>query len=160
MKQVLRAVVAIATLLTAAGAASGGDRLTSLNYLIGTWTCSYHAAGAPASTYSATFSPAIGGNWIEEADAYPGGGDIAFYTYDKKTKMWSITVVDSERATTIFRAADTGTDRLIWRSVFPDTSMMERFDKDSPTQFSIHFAQTVKGKTVTSWDVCKKGSGK
>jgi hypothetical protein len=156
MKGILRSVVAAAVLVTATAAESPGDRLTSLDYLAGTWTCSYHAAGMPAGSYSATYSYDVAGNWLKEIDAWPGGGDIGLYTYDRKLHAWSLVVVDSGRGTTIFRATDDGTDHRLWHSVYPDASMTERSDRDSATQYTLHFAQTTKGKTATSWDVCKK----
>ena len=156
MNRVFRFVIAVVTLVVASAATPSNDRLTSLNYLLGTWTCSYHALGAPVSSYSATYSYDVSGNWLKEVDTFSGGGDVGFYTYDRKNRVWSFVVVDSSRATTIFRAADDGTDRHLWHSIYPDTSMTERTDKDSATQYSIHFMQTTKGKTTTSWDACKK----
>jgi hypothetical protein len=147
------------TLIAASGAAPAGDRMGSLNYLVGNWTCTYEVKGSPTATYAARYAYDLGGNWLRETDSWNGGGgDFGFFTYEPKTREWTSTVVDSGRGTTVFRARDDGTDRKAWHSVYPDTSMSLTLNKVSETEYTLSFTQTVNGKTNVSFDRCKKKS--
>jgi hypothetical protein len=155
MGRFLAAIALLATL----GAAPAGDRIGSLNYLVGSWTCTYEVKGTPTATYAAKYDYALGNAWLRETDSWKGGGgDFGFFTYDPKTREWTSTVVDSGRGTTVFRAHDDGTDRKAWHSVYPDTSMTLTQNKVSATEYTLSFAQTMNGKTNVSFDRCKKTS--
>jgi hypothetical protein len=141
------------------GAAPAGDRIGSLGFLVGSWTCTYEVKGSPTATYAAKYSYDLGGSWLRETDSWTGGGgDFGFFTFDPKTHVWTSTVVDSGRGTTVFRAQDDGTDSKTWRSVYPDTSMKLAFNKISPTEYTLSFSQTMNGKTNVSFDRCTKKS--
>lgn len=155
----MRRFLAATALLAALGAAPAGDRIASLHYLVGSWTCTYEVKGAPTGTYAARYNYDLDGSWLRETDSWTGGGgDFGFFTYDPKAHEWTSTVVDSGRGTTVFRARDDGTDRKAWHSVYPDTSMSLTLNKVSPTEYTLSFAQTVNGKTNVSFDRCKKKS--
>jgi hypothetical protein len=151
--------LSLIALVTVFGAAAPGDRMSTLNFLAGSWTCTYEVKGSPTATYAAKYSYDLGGNWLRETDSWNGGGgDFGFYTYDPKSHEWTSTVVDSGRGTTVFRAHDDGTDSKMWRSVYPDNSMKLTFNKVSPTEYTLSFTQTVNGKTMASFDRCTKKS--
>jgi len=151
----MKFLATISLLLGVLGAAPA-DRMTSLQYLVGTWTCTY-ASGAMHQTYTATYAYDMGGNWLSERDSGSGGfSDLGMFTNDPRGHEWTFVVLDSGRNTTIFKAKDTGGDRPVWHSVFPDSSMTETFDKVSPTKYTTNFVQTAKGKTVRSSDTCVK----
>jgi hypothetical protein len=65
-------------------------------------------------------------------------------------------VMESDRVPTLFVAGDTGSSHITYRSAYPDTSMTETIDRISPTKYTVHFRQTVSGKTTSSVDVCTK----
>jgi hypothetical protein len=155
----MRRFLAAIALVAAFGAAPAGDRMGSLNYLVGNWTCTYEVKGSPNATYSARYAYDLAGNWLRETDSWNGGGgDFGFFTYDPKTREWTVTVVDSGRGTTVFRSHDDGTDTRSWRSVYPDASMSETFSKVSPMEYTISFTQSANGKTNASFDRCTKKS--
>jgi hypothetical protein len=149
----------IALTLVLAGAIGAGtkpaDPLQAYAFMIGSWTCSY-TSGTQTSSYAATMSWAPGANWIRERDTWPGGGDEALYTYNPNKRQWTSVVVDSGRGTTLFVANNTGGTHIAYRSVYPDASMTDTIDRISPTKYTVHFMQTVGGKTIRSADVCTK----
>ncbi len=143
--------------LTAGSAsASSGDPLASLHGLVGTWTCTY-AIGSQRVTYKASFAYDMRNNWMRERDAWSGGGsDEDLFTYDPKAHAWTAIVVENERNAVVFRAYGSSADHVVYRSVYPDPSMTDVFDRLSPTKYTLHFSQRANGKTTNSSDTCVK----
>lgn len=136
--------------------AAASDPLGSLRYLVGTWNCTYRA-GKVQAKYTATFAYDMSGNWMRERDSWAGGGgDQAMFTYEPKRRNWTAVVTERERTTTIFRAGGANLSHLVYRSVYPDASMTDIFDRASSTQYTLHFTQTTGGRTVRSNDTCVK----
>jgi outer membrane lipoprotein-sorting protein len=131
------------------------DRLQEFAFMMGSWTCSY-TQGTQTSSYSATMSWALGGNWIRERDTWAGGGDEGLFTYDPSKRQWTSLVMEPDRSPTLFVAGDTGSAHIAYRSVYPDASMTDTIDRISPTKYTVHFTQTLGGKTTHSVDVCTK----
>lgn len=153
----MRFVIAVALLLGLIGAtpSSRSDPMTSLRFLVGNWTCTYHQ-GPSRVTYKATFEYALAGNWLRERDTSAGGfGDEALITYQPKQHAWVVVVVANDRSATLFKGTGAPA-HVVYRSIYPDTSMTEHIDHTSPTQYTVHFSQTAKGKTITSNDVCTR----
>lgn len=141
-----------------AGAATAGatDPMTSLRYLAGTWSCDYQA-GSQSVKYKAVFANSMSGNWIQERDSGPGGvtGE-ASVTFDPKARTWITVVLGSDRSTTIFAGKSNNANHIVYRSGYPDATMTDVFDRVSPVKYTLHFSQTVRGKTTTSVDTCTK----
>jgi hypothetical protein len=136
--------------------AAASDPLASLRYLVGTWNCTYRA-GKVQVTYTATFAYDMSGNWMRERDSWAGGGgDQAMFTYEPKRRGWTAVIVEQERTAAIFRAAGANPNHLVYRSVYPDAGVSEIFDRTSPANYSLRFAQSVGGKTMKSTDACVK----
>jgi len=128
----------------------------SSRFLIGNWTCTYHA-GKTSMKYTATFSYDLGGNWMRERDWWTGGGaDEGMFTYDPKRGGWTAVILEQEGATVVFHAAGSNPNYITYRSVFPDASMTEIFERTSSTKYALHFTQTAHGKTIESNDTCVK----
>ncbi len=147
----------MALLLASLGATAGSrsDPMTSLRFLVGNWTCTYHQ-GTARVTYKAAFEYALAGNWLRESDAWTGGGgDEALFTYQPKEHAWIVVVVEPNRIATLFKGTGPPA-HVVYRSIYPESSMTEHIDHISPTQYTVHFSQTAKGKTVTSDDVCAR----
>ncbi len=136
--------------------AAASDPLASLRYLVGTWNCTYRS-GKVQARYTATFAYDMSGNWMRERDSWAGGGsDQALFTYEPQGRNWTAVVTEQERTTTIFRAAGANPNHLVYRSVYPYAGMSEIFDRTSPMQYSLHFAQSTGGKTIKSTGTCIK----
>ncbi len=136
--------------------ASVADPLASLRSLTGTWNCTYHGAKAQV-TYKATFSYDMNDNWMRERDSWAGGGgDEGMFTYEPKRHSWTAVIVEPERTATVFRGAGSNPDHVVYRSIYPDASMTDIFDRKSPTGYTLHFTQNTGGNTVKSIDICVK----
>jgi hypothetical protein len=150
--RLLAAFVILAGLSIAPAAAS--DPLGSLRFLVGTWNCTFQS-GKTHVSYKATYSNEMGGNWLRETDSWTGGGsDLGMITYEPKRHGWTAVILLSDRTTTLFRAAGSNPNHVSYRSVYPDASMTELFDRTSPTRYTLHYMQSAGGKTTKSTDVC------
>ena len=151
--------IALLTLVLAGPIGAGtkpADPLQAFAFMIGSWTCSY-TLGTQTASYTATMSWALGGNWIRERDTGAGGvSGEALFTYDPSKRQWASVVMESDRLPTLFVAGDTGSAHIAYRSVYPDASMTDTIDRISPTKYTVHFTQTVDGKTTRSVDACTK----
>jgi len=136
--------------------ASAADPMTSLQYLVGTWNCSFPLGGRQV-TYKATFSYDLGNNWLREDDSWPGGGtDLTMLTYDPKAASWIVTIAEQERSAVVFRGTGNDPGHVVYHSVYPDAGATNIFDRVSPTSYTVHFSQTTGGKTTTSVTACVK----
>ena len=146
-------------LLFAAGVtapAQAADPLTSLRSMVGTWNCSYDSGKAKAM-YRAVFSYAMAENSLRESDSWVhGGSDESLFTYEPKRNAWTAIVAEPDRSTTIFRGPGADPNHIIYRSILPDASMIDVFDRMSPARYTLHFTQTVDGKSTSSVDTCVK----
>jgi hypothetical protein len=148
------AAVTLAAFIALAPAVAA-DPLATLRYQIGTWTCTYQL-GSQRAAYKASFSYALGNNWMREQDSWAGGSDEDLFTYDPKTRSWTAIVVENERATVVFRANGDNPNHIVYRSVYPDASATDVFDRVSPATYTLHFTQSRNGKTTKSVDTCVK----
>jgi opacity protein-like surface antigen len=155
--RVMRLIVAtVAFAVIAATPAAASDPLSSLRFMVGTWNCTYNA-GKTHVTYRATFAYDLGNNWMRESDSWTGGGgDLGMFTYEPQRHNWTAVVMENERTTTIFRAKGSNASYILYRSVYPDSSMTDLFERTSPTRYTLHFTQNAGGKTMKSNDVCVK----
>ena len=153
----MRCVAIVAVFLALAIAPAGAsDPLASLRYLVGTWKCTYDA-GKVRATYTATFAYDMNDNWLRERDSWNGGGgDFGLFTYDPKGQVWTELVVEQERTTTLFRGKGSDPNHVVYRSIYPDASMTDIFDRVSPAEYTLHFTQVAAGKTTRSTDTCMK----
>jgi hypothetical protein len=132
------------------------DPLSSLRAMTGTWNCTYNT-GKTTATYKAVFSYEMSGNWLRERDSWVhGGSDEGLFTYEPKRSAWTEIVVEPDRTTTIFRGPGANPNHIVYRSIYPDASMTDVFDRTSPARYSLHFTQAVDGKTIASVDTCVK----
>jgi hypothetical protein len=153
MKLIVASLVLIALNSASAGAS---DPLSSLRFLVGTWKCTYQA-GKTHVYYKAIYSYDLGSNWLRESDAWAGGGsDLGMITYEPKRHGWTAVVMEPERTTTIFHASGSDPNRIPYRSVYPDATMSDVFERTSPTRYTLHFTQSAGGRTMRSTDVCIK----
>jgi hypothetical protein len=150
-------IVAAVLLFAFAGTlpAPAADPLNSLRFLVGTWNCSYQA-GKTRVQYRATFAYDMGSNWLRETDTWTGGGgDLGMFTYERN-RGWTAVVLERDRHTVIMRATGNDPNHVVYRSVYPDASMTDIFERASPTRYTLHFTQTLNGKTMKSTDTCVK----
>ncbi|MBV9718704.1 MAG: hypothetical protein JOZ77_05265 [Candidatus Eremiobacteraeota bacterium] len=152
-----KSISAIALIVVLCGApARAADSLASLSYLVGTWSCTYNAAGRHIA-YTATYDYVAGNNWLRERNASSAGfSDVGLTTYEPKSNAWTEIVAGSDRSTTLFRAKGSDSAHRLYRSILPNALMMLRFDRVSNSKYTLHFSGTYAGKRMTSYDVCTK----
>ena len=58
----------------------------------------------------------------------------ALFTYEPKRHSWTEVIVEPERTATVFRGAGSNPNHVVYRSIYPDASMTDIFDRKSPTE--------------------------
>jgi hypothetical protein len=141
------ASVVLAAALPAAAAPSAG-----MQYLVGTWNCTYRA-GAMHMGYGATYTSDLGGHALREIASYTGGGDEELIAYDAP-RGWTAVVLDDHGNATIMHATSKDPNHVAYSSVYPDKSIAVKFDRVSATEYTLHGTVRAGGKTITSVDTC------
>jgi hypothetical protein len=149
-------VVMLASLMFSAPLPTAASPLAGLQYLVGTWKCTYRA-GAVHLAYNATFVYDRDGNALREIASFAGGGDEELLAYDAHRKGWTAVVLDQGTAT-ILRATGSDPNHIAYRSVYPDASIAETFDRVSATEYTLHATVRSGGKTTTSVDTCLRST--
>jgi hypothetical protein len=153
---VLLASFVLAATLPAAASPSPSP-LSRLQYLTGSWTCTYRA-GAVSMAYDATYAYDRGGNILREIASWAaGGGDEELIGYDAHAG-WTAVVVDDHGSSTVMRAAGSDPKHIVYRSTYPDTSLAVTYDRVSSTEYTLHATYRAGGKTITSVDTCLRAA--
>ena len=146
----------LASLVLAAALPATATPLARLNYLVGTWNCTYRA-GAVRMAYDDTYVYDRDGHALRQIASWAGGGDEELLAYDAKRGGWTAVVLDQGTAT-ILRATGSDPNHIAYRSVYPDASIAEMFDRISATEYRLHATVRSGGKTITSIDTCLRGA--
>ena len=147
----------LASLVLAAALPATAAPLAGLQSLVGTWNCTYRA-GAVRMAYAATYAYDRDGHALREIASWAGGGDEELLAYDAQRGGWTAVVLDDHGTATILRATGSDPNHIAYRSVYPDASIAETFDRISPTEYTLHATVRSGGKTITSVDTCLRGA--
>jgi hypothetical protein len=131
--------------------------LAGMHYLVGTWNCTYHAAAVHLA-YSATYAYDLDGHTLRQTTSSAGYGDEELLTYDAQRRGWTAVILDDQGNATVMRANGSDPNHIAYRSVYPDASIAETFDRISATEYMLHAAVRSGGKTITSADTCLRRS--
>ncbi|HEY3676851.1 MAG TPA: hypothetical protein VGK84_12770 [Candidatus Tumulicola sp.] len=134
-------------------AAAPASPLASLQYLVGTWNCTYDA-GAIHMSYSSIYSFDRDGNTLRQVTSWGSGGDEELIGYDAQHQSWTAIVLDDHGAATVMRGAGSDPNHIAYRSVYPDASIAPTFDRVSDTKYTTHATFQMSGKTINSVDTC------
>jgi opacity protein-like surface antigen len=134
-------------------AAAPASPLASLQYLVGTWNCTYDA-GAIHMSYSSIYSFDRDGNTLRQVTSWGSGGDEELIGYDAQHQSWTAIVLDDHGAATVMRGAGSDPNHIAYRSVYPDASIAPTFDRVSDTKYTTHAMFQMSGKTINSVDTC------
>jgi hypothetical protein len=146
-------VVMLASVMLAAASPATAAPLAGLNYLVGTWNCTYRA-GTVRFAYDDTYAYERDGHTLRQIASWAGGSDEEFLVYDAKRAGWTAVVLDDQGTATIMRGTGSDPNHIAYRSVYPDASIAETFDHVSATEYTIHATVRSGGKTITSVDTC------
>ncbi|PZR58313.1 MAG: hypothetical protein DLM50_04165 [Candidatus Meridianibacter frigidus] len=147
----------LASLVLAAALPATAAPLAGLHYLTGTWNCTYRA-GAIRMAYHATYAYDRDGHTLRQVASWAGGGDEELLAYDAQRSGWTAIVLDDHGTATIMRAAGSDPNHIAYRSVYPDASIAETFDRISATEYRLHATVRSGGKTITNVDTCLRGA--
>ncbi len=143
--------------MLAAALPAAPSPLAGLHYLVGTWNCTYRA-GAARLAYDATFAYERDGHTLRQVATWAGGGDQELLGYDARRSRWTAVVFEDQGTVTILRATGTDPNHIAYRSIYPDASIAETFDRISGTEYTLHATVRSGGKTITSVDTCLRGA--
>ena len=146
----------LASLVLAAALPATPAPLAGLHYLVGTWNCTYRA-GAARTAYDATYAYDRDGHTLRQIASWAGGADEELLAYDARRGGWTAVVLDQGTAT-ILRGTGSDPNHIAYRSVYPDASIAETFDRISATEYTLHATVRSGGKTITSVDTCLRGA--
>jgi hypothetical protein len=149
-------ILILASLVLAATLSASATPLSpiaGLNYLVGAWTCTYHA-GPVRFDYKATYADDLDGHTLRETATWTGGGDEELVSYDAKGGHWMAVVLDDQGNATTMRANGSDPNHIAYRSIYPDASTAVTMDRISPTEYKLHGTFRAGGKTTTSVDTC------
>ena len=145
-----------ASLVLAAALPAAAAPLPELRYLVGSWKCTYRAA-AMRMTYDATWAYDRDGHTLREVTSFStGGGDEELIAYDTQHRSWTAIVLEDQGSPTVMRASGSDPNHIAYRSVYPDASIAERFDRTSATQYTLHATDRAAGRTTASVDTCSR----
>ena len=144
------ACIVLSAALPANAAPQGG-----LHFLVGTWKCTYRA-GTASLTYDTTY--AYDRDTLRQVASWAGGGDEELFSYDSKRRGWTAIVLDDHGTATVMRGTGNDPHHILYRSVYPDASIAETFDRVSATEYALHATVRMGGKTMTSADTCLRGA--
>jgi hypothetical protein len=145
----------LASFVLAAALPATAAPFAGLHYLVGTWNCTYRAAGAHLA-YGATYAYDRNGRTLRETTSWTGGGDEELLAYDAQRRGWTSVVFEDQGSATILHATGSDPNHIAYRSVYPDASIAVTFDRISATEYALHGTVRSGGKTITSVDTCVK----
>ena len=156
--------------LQAQEANSPNPKMSTVNYLVGTWSCA-HQVGDFSGRYTTTYEKVMGGNWLKETYDFPprqfGGNPQAVTAevligYDARHGQWVRFFADSVGDYFSIRMKDTG-NGWAYQYVSFFVAMPEKpdadatFRKKSETEYVIDGpTYPENGKQVTEHHQCRK----
>jgi hypothetical protein len=152
-----KSMMMLASLVLAAVLPASASPLARLQYLVGSWNCTYRAA-ALRFPYTATFAYDRDGHILRQVASWTGGGDEELLAYDAHQRAWTAIVLDDQGTATVLRASGSNQDHVAYRSVYPDASIAVTFDRVSRTEYTLHGTVRSGGKTTTSVDTCSRAT--
>jgi S1-C subfamily serine protease len=159
----------------AAQAQPASQELSSVDYLIGTWSCA-HTVGSFSGTYKTTYSKVLGNRWLQQTYDFPAqkmvdrvepaSTAVALMGFDERRQTWVRFFANSGGQYFPIRMTDNGSGWTWKYSTFftrtspetpnPDATLTRKSDAeyviDGPT-----YPQN--GVVVTEHHVCRKASG-
>ena len=156
--------------LQAQEAKLGNEKISGVNYLVGTWSCA-HQVGDFSGKYKTTYEKVLGGRWLKETYDFPPGqfgGNPQPVTaearigYDNRQGQWVRFFADSVGDYFSIRMKDTGNGWTyqyvsFFVTVPEKTGADATFTKKSDTEYVIDGpTYPENGKQVTEHHQCRK----
>ncbi|HEV3077966.1 MAG TPA: hypothetical protein VHB47_26355 [Thermoanaerobaculia bacterium] len=172
LKWLAAVVTTFLTLSSAYAAPTAREKIASMQYLVGTWSCA-HTVGTFSGTYKTTYADALGGLWLRQTSDFPPRqfgekGDAVraefLMGYDERRQAWVRFGVLSTGQYFAIRMTDAGDGGWSWKYVSffkrstPETADSDAtFTKKSASEYVVDGPSYEEdGKLVREHHVCKK----
>jgi hypothetical protein len=149
----MRKVVLFSALALVAATPASASPLAGLQYLVGSWNCTYQA-GAMHMSYRSIYAFDRDGNTLRQVTSWGTGGDEELIGYDAQHQSWTAIVLDDHGSATVMRGPGSDPNHIAYKSVYPDASIAPTFDRVSDTKYTTHATVQMDGKTIDSVDTC------
>lgn len=155
----LAAALAFAPLASSAAPAPNAEQMRPLDYLIGTWNCSW-SAGGQSGTNISTFTSVMNGSWLQETEAVRTKTGKLFVTtmhftgYDPVEKRWMHVGPNADGT---YEVAYT-TDFKTFHTLLPADQKDASFTKTSDMEFSLREPFSQGGQDLVYANTCRKAS--
>jgi hypothetical protein len=174
MKRNLGLLAAVAAMFFASSAAQAAaaarQKLTAVQYLVGTWNCA-HTVGTFSGTYTTTYTSELGNLWLRQRYDFPQLGDSKraetaefLIGYDEARQAWVRFGALSTGQYFAIRMTDNGDTGWSFKYVSffkrktPETPESDAtFTKKSDSEYAVDGpTYPDNGKLVTEHHICKK----
>ena len=140
------------------GAPSGVSHMTSLQFMVGTWSCT-NVIGSLTITESISIV-AQNSHWLHGSGSRtvhgPSIGEDFYIGYDTDQARWVIVGVD---ASGVYNVATSATPTLSpsnWIEAYPGSDAKGVFTQNSSSQYTMDTTWTENGHPMSSNEVCTK----
>lgn len=127
--------------------------LQLMNYIIGQWNCTSDAGGR-RTTYTATYSYAVNGQWLRTVNTSANYSSEDMMTYGNRT--WRVIDMEPTGMASVLEGPDTGLAHIVMQTKYPKPGLNVTFDRQSMTHYTLSFSGTMNGKPARWVDTCTK----
>jgi hypothetical protein len=163
-KSALVLAVALATLLTPLGANANtppnAEKMKMVLSFVGDWNCTWHA-GPNSGTLLSTFTPVMGGSWVQETETVkaPDGSSMVqtmhFTGYDPTSKMYMHMGPNEDGTYEVARSSDFH----LFYNIHPEgMTAAATFTRVSDSEFTLSEPFTQGGQKMVYAEKCIKAS--
>lgn len=140
----------------AARAQTGADPMSSMQFLVGHWTCT-SVTGGKTTSYTTDWELVPGGRWMRGTNRSGTSASEDLETYDLATKAWRTVDLEPDGSMSVLVSSPgAGAQRMATQSVYPDDSQRVTFEKESENAYRLAFDFVVEGKHETWEDDCTR----
>jgi hypothetical protein len=137
-----------------AGQPSDAARIASLQYLVGTWSCSFQTADGKVRALSQTIAP-NGGGWLHGRATSGTYRQDVYIEYDARNSQFVYIVLDAG-GYQVLVSNSLKLNRSTWHDAYPPAEGHGVFTEVSPTEYTIVSTWTQNGAPVSTRDTCNK----
>ena len=144
---------ALAGMLLGATPTRAANPMQLMSYLIGRWNCSSYAAGQ-RTTYTATYSYALGGTWLRTINRSKNSTSEDMMTYGART--WRVIDMEPTGMASVLEGPDTGLAHIAMKTAYPKRGLNVTYDRVSMSRYTLTFSGTLNGKPAKWIETCTK----
>jgi hypothetical protein len=137
-----------------AGQPSDAAQMASLQYLVGTWSCSFQTANGKVRALSQTISQ-NGDGWLHGTATSGTYQQDVYIGYDARHSQFVYIVLDGGGYQVLASNSPT-LNGSTWQDAFPSAVGHGVFTEVSPTEYTIVSSWTQGGAPVSTHDTCNK----